>query len=88
MLNIFSKEVYMRKSEESPTNIIRTAAAAAQMYSVAAIADTIGVPQTTLRKHLKNFSMITAGELSAMMAVMPALTDEEMGKAIRRLCEK
>ena len=77
-----------KKVYEESSAILRTAAAASQMYSVTAIADTIGVPQTTLRKHFRNFSMFTAGELSAMMAVMPALTDEEMGKAIRRLCEK
>jgi hypothetical protein len=75
----------MRKNKDEPSQatMIRTAAAHRSMYSVAALANETGIPETTLRRKLKHFETLTVGELSALMRALPSITDEMMGKAVR-----
>lgn len=70
-----------------PGEMIRAEGAKAKMYSVAALARATGIPQTTLRKKLKRFGTMSAGELSALMRECPTITDEMMGKAIREIAD-
>jgi hypothetical protein len=85
MLNIFSKEVNMKKIADSPDFAVRSAAAAVGLNSVESIAEATGIPRSTLARKLKLFSTFTAGELSALMNEFPSLTDEKMGKLIREV---
>jgi hypothetical protein len=73
------------KKADSPSNIIRAAAAAVGLNSVESIAEATGIPRSTLARKLKLFSTLTAGELSALMNEFPSLTDEKMGKLIREV---
>lgn len=79
----------MRKNKDEPSQsvMIRAAAAIQKMYSVAAIARATGIPETTLRKKLKHFKTLSAGELSVLMRECPTITDEMMGKAIREIAD-
>ena len=75
----------MRKNEDEPSQsvMIRAAAALQKMYSVAAIANETGIPESTLRRKLKHFETLTVGELCTLMRVCPSLTNEMIGEAVR-----
>ena len=72
-----------KKEEISSERIIRVAGTAAGYDSVTAIAEAAGIPDSTLRKRMKNFTTFRVGELAAIMKELPELSDEAMGRAIR-----
>lgn len=72
-----------KKDVTSSERIIRVAGAAAGYDSMTAIAEAAGIPDSTLRKRMKNFTTFRVGELCAIMKELPELTDEAMGRAIR-----
>lgn len=51
--------------------------------SLRQISQAAGIPYTTLYKRMKHFECSTAGELNALMKVLPSITNEMMGKAVR-----
>ena len=75
----------VKKSKKTldANDIIRSAAAAVGLYSVCSISRATGIPESTLRKKLKNFQLFSVGELSALMRELPTLTDEVVGRAVR-----
>ena len=78
----------MMKNKKIDANAeIRSAGAAAGLYSVCAISRATGIPESTLRKKCKNFQMFSVGELCALMRELPKLTDEVIGRAIREASE-
>ena len=56
------------KKADSPSNIIRAAAAKVGAHSVKAIAEMTGIKRTTMQRRMENISTFTVGELSALMA--------------------
>jgi DNA-binding transcriptional regulator PaaX len=77
----------IKKEDLDLGEMIRTEGARMKMFSVAAIARATGIPETTLRKKLKRYKTLSAGELSALMKECPTITDEMMGKAIRAIAK-
>lgn len=75
----------MKKIADSPSNIIRAAAAKVGAHSVKAIAEMTGIKRSTMQRRMENISTFTVGELSALMAYYPDLTDEVIGKMIREV---
>lgn len=76
-----------RKNDNDLGEMIRVESARAKMFSVAALARATDIPETTLRKKLKRFKTLSAGELSVVMKECPTITDEMMGKAIREIAD-
>lgn len=51
--------------------------------SLRQISQAAGIPYSTLYKRMLHFECCTAGELNALMKVLPSITNEMMGKAVR-----
>jgi hypothetical protein len=70
---------------DSPSNIIRAAAAKAGAHSVSAMSQITGIKNSTMQRRMKDISTATAGELSTLMHYFPDLKDEEIGRMIREV---
>ena len=74
-----------KKTEETPENILSSAAARLGDKSIEAMSRTTGIKRSTMQRRMKNFATFTAGELSTLMYYYPHLSNEEMGKMIREV---
>ena len=75
----------MKKLDDSPTNVIRAAAAKVGAHSVSAMSQITGIKNSTMQRRMKDISTATAGELSTLMHYFPDLKDEEIGRMIREV---
>jgi hypothetical protein len=75
----------MKRVIDSPSNIIRAAAAKVGAHSVRAISEITGIKNSTMQRRLQDISTATAGELATLMHYFPDLKDEEIGRMIREV---
>ena len=75
----------MRKElmNSNAAKMIRAAGVEQGLNSLRAIAQAAGIPYSTMYKRMLHFECFSAGELNALMRVLPSINNEMMGKAIR-----